>query len=399
MPYFLYRYGYSLCSPKQGTHLCTPAHTGVYKSIPCHRMQELFKVGRAIFWDGFAVLNCFPPSCAEKRKGDYMLKYILKRLLYLVFVFFIVSIIMFGIYKCVPGDPARMMIDSSKQTVDPERYEQMYQNARERLGLNDPIPVQYVKWIGNMLTGDFGFSSQYRRPVADIVAAPIGNTVMLNIASMILVFLITIPLGIITAVKKGSVLDNTVQVGTVIGYSLPNFVIALIFIFLFTKVMPIFPISGMNTAGITGSGFEVFMDKMYHMALPCIVMTFASLGGITRYVRAAMIDVLREDYIRTARAKGLREKVVIYSHAFRNALIPIVTILTGWVVSVFAGSVVIETIFLWNGIGKVLYDALLQRDFMVVLAMQMFYVVLTLAGNLLMDLAYMVVDPRVKLNS
>ena len=250
-----------------------------------------------------------------------------------------------------------------------------------------------------MLTGDFGFSSQYRRPVADIVAAPIGNTVMLNIASMILVFLITIPLGIITAVKKGSILDNTVQVGTVIGYSLPSFVIALIFIFLFTKVLPIFPISGMNTAGMTGSGFEMFMDKMYHMALPCLVMTFASLGGITRYVRAAMIDVLREDYIRTARAKGLREKVVIYSHAFRNALIPIVTILTGWVVSVFAGSVVIETIFLWNGIGKVLYDALMQRDFMVVLAMQMFYVVLTLAGNLLMDLAYMVVDPRVKLNS
>ena len=209
-----------------------------------------------------------------------------------------------------------------------------------------------------MLTGDFGFSSQYRRPVADIVAAPIGNTVMLNIASMILVFLITIPLGIITAVKKGSILDNTVQVGTVIGYSLPSFVIALIFIFLFTKVLPIFPISGMNTAGMTGSGFEMFMDKMYHMALPCLVMTFASLGGITRYVRAAMIDVLREDYIRTARAKGLREKVVIYSHAFRNALIPIVTILTGWVVSVFAGSVVIETIFLWNGIGKVLYDAL-----------------------------------------
>ena len=141
------------------------------------------------------------------------------------------------------------------------------------------------------------------------------------------------------------------------------------------------------------------MDKLYHMALPCIVMTFASLGSITRYVRAAMIDVLRQDYIRTARAKGLREKVVIYSHAFRNALIPIVTVLTGWVISVFAGSVVIETIFLWNGIGKVLYDALMQRDFMVVLAMQMFYVVLTLAGNLLMDLAYMLVDPRVKLNS
>ena len=191
-----------------------------------------------------------------------MVKYILKRLLYLVFVFFIVSIIMFGIYKCVPGDPARMMIDSSKQTVDPERYEQMYQDARERLGLDKPVVVQYVSWLGNMLTGDFGFSSQYRRPVAEIVADPIGNTVMLNVASMILVFVITIPLGIITAVKKGSVLDNVVQVGTVIGYSLPSFVIALIFIFLFTKLLPIFPISGVNTAGICGRGVTIFMDKL-----------------------------------------------------------------------------------------------------------------------------------------
>ena len=327
-----------------------------------------------------------------------MVKYILKRLLYLVFVFFIVSIIMFGIYKCVPGDPARMMIDSSKQTVDPERYEQMYQAARERLGLNESVPVQYVKWIGNMLTGDFGFSSQYRRPVADIVAAPIGNTVMLNIASMILVFLITIPLGIITAVKKGSILDNTVQVGTVIGYSLPSFVIALIFIFLFTKVLPIFPISGMNTAGMTGSGFEMFMDKMYHMALPCLVMTFASLGGITRYVRAAMIDVLREDYIRTARAKGLSEKKVIYKHAFRNTLIPLVTIIGGSLPGLFSGALITETLFSIPGIGYVSYQSMVAGDIPFSMFYLSFMAVLTLASNLLTDILYGVVDPRVRIS-
>ena len=377
-------------SPKQGTHLCTPGNAGVYKSIPCHRKQELRqKMNSSLFNLVFY----------EKQRGDTMAKYVLKRLLYLVFVFFIVSIIMFFIYKSVPGDPARMMIDSSKQSVDPVRYEQMYQAAREQLGLDKPLPVQYVSWITNMLKGDLGFSTQYRQPVSQIVGVPMGNTIMLNLVSMILVFLITIPLGIITAVKKNSPLDNTVQVGTVVGYSLPSFVIALLFIFLFANLMPIFPISGMNAPGMTGDGFDVFIDRMYHMALPCIVMTFASLGGITRYVRAAMIDVLRQDYIRTARAKGLREKVVIYSHAFRNALIPIVTVLTGWLVSVFGGSVVIETIFLWNGIGKILYDALMQRDFMVVLAMQMFYVIITLAGNLLMDLAYMLVDPRVKLGN
>ncbi|MEG1804981.1 MAG: ABC transporter permease, partial [Clostridia bacterium] len=153
-----------------------------------------------------------------------------------------------------------------------------------------------------------------------------------------------------------------------------------------------------KSPGLTGNYFTMLMDKMYHMILPVAVMTFSSLGGITRYVRATMIDVLSMDYIRTARAKGLKEKTVIYSHAFRNALIPFVTILTGWFIGIFGGSVVIESIFLWNGIGKVLYDGLMQRDFAVVLAMQMFYVILALLGNLVMDIGYMLVDPRVKLS-
>ena len=141
----------------------------------------------------------------------------------------------------------------------------------------------------------------------------------------------------------------------------------------------------------------MYLDGLKYMALPLFVMVFSSLGGITRYVRAAMIDALRMDYIRTARAKGVKEKVVIYSHAFRNALIPVVTILTGWFLSIFSGSVVIERIFLWNGMGKVMLDSLNQQDFAVVLAFQMFYVLLALAGNLIMDLAYCLVDPRVKL--
>ena len=326
-----------------------------------------------------------------------MIKYILKRLLYVAFVFVIVSVVMFGIYKMVPGDPARMMWTHRFPTSDPQRYDMLYQAARERLGLDDPVIVQYFKWFGNMVTGNFGYSATYRMPVVDMVGAPMRNTLLLNLASLVLVFAITIPLGIVTAVKKNSIFDNVVQVGTVIGYSLPGFIIALVFIFLFSVHWPIFPISGVNTPGLQGDAWQMFGDTMYHMALPLLVMTVSSLGGITRYVRAAMIDVLRMDYIRTARAKGLREKVVIYSHAFRNALIPIVTIVTSWFVGVFGGSVVIETIFMWNGIGKVLFDALNQQDFAVVLAMQMFYVVLTLIGNLIMDLGYCLVDPRVKL--
>lgn len=326
-----------------------------------------------------------------------MLKYILKRLVYVVFVFLIVSVIMFVLYKSVPGDPVAMMLDASKKTMNPAQYEQVYQQTRERMGLDKPIPVQYAYWLGNMLTGDLGFSTKYKMPVSQIVAAPLENTLLLNICSLVLAFAITIPLGILTAVKKNSAFDQTVQVGTIVGYSLPAFVIALLAIFIFSVKLPVFPISGTASAGSTAVGMAAFGDKLYHMCLPLIVMTLTSLGSITRYVRAAMIDVLSQDYIRTARAKGLREKVVIYSHAFRNALIPLVTILTTWFVGVFGGSVVIESIFAWNGIGKVLFDGLIQRDFMVVLAMQMFYVVLTLAGNLIMDIGYALVDPRVKL--
>lgn len=327
-----------------------------------------------------------------------MAKYIAKRLFYMVFVFFILSILMFGIYKMMPGDPARLLLEGSKKGMDPKVYERQYQQARETLGLDQPIPVQYVKWITKMVQGDFGYSIKYRKNVIDVVGEPLSNTVQLNIVSIIVVFGITIPLGIICAVKKRSTFDNIVQVGSVVGYSLPTFIIALVMICLFAVTIPVFPISGVNTVDFKGTGFEKFIDKLWHMALPVIVITLGSIGTITRYVRAAMIEALSMDYIRTARAKGVRERVVIYSHAFRNALIPVVTIVTGWVMSVFAGSVIIENIFLWPGIGKVLFDGLMGQDFMVVLAMQMFYVLITLVGNLIMDIGYCLVDPRVKLD-
>ncbi len=326
-----------------------------------------------------------------------MLKYVLKRLLYIVVVFLIASVLIFALYKSVPGDPARLMLEGNKQNMRPEEYEVAYQAAREKLGLDKSLPVQYITWLFNTIRGDFGYSLTYKMPVKQMIGVPMKNTILLNVTSLIPVFAITIPLGIATAVRRGSKFDNTVQVVTIVGYSLPFFVIALLFIFLFAVTLPIFPISGVQTPGLSGSPSRMFVDKMYHMALPLIVMVFTSLGGLTRYVRATMIDALRRDYIRTARAKGLTEKVVIYSHAFRNALIPFITIMTGWFISIFSGSVVIERTFLWNGMGKVIIDALNQQDFAVSLTMVMFYLILALVGNLLMDLSYVLADPRVKL--
>jgi len=225
------------------------------------------------------------------------------------------------------------------------------------------------------------------------------NTVFINIFSTFLALGITIPLGIFCAVKRGSKRDVAVQVGTVVGYSLPTFIIAIVFIWLFAVVLGWFPVSGMQTAGsLNWSPWRQFWDRMYHMALPLIVMTFSSLGGMTRYVRAAMIEALSMDCIRTARAKGLREKVVIYSHAWRNALLPIITLIIGWFISIFSGSLMIENIFALNGLGKIYYDALQGNDNEVILALQMFYIALSLFGNLLIDIVYGFVDPRIRVN-
>lgn len=326
------------------------------------------------------------------RKG----RWLVKRLIYIVFVFFIISILMFAIYKALPGDPVKMMMGDN---VKPEVYQQQYDTIRKQLGLDQPVPVQYVKWITNMLRGDFGYSTEYRRAVKDVIGVPMRNTVLLNLFSMVVVFLIAVPLGITQAVKKNSIFDKVVQVITIVGYSVPSFVIALLAIYVFAIKIPVFPISGVKTAGFEGTGIAAFFDAAKHMALPVLVMSVGGIGSIARYVRASMIDALRMDYIKTARSKGLREKVVIYVHAFRNALIPIVTVTTWWLIGLFGGSIVIETIFLWDGLGKMMISGLNQRDFSVVLAMQMFYVILSLLGNVIMDIAYTLVDPRVRLEN
>lgn len=324
-------------------------------------------------------------------------KYVLKRLLYVVVVFLVASVLIFGIYKLVPGDPALLMLEGSKQSMKPEAYQAAYDLAREKLGLDYPIPVQYFRWIGNMLVGDFGYSLQYKQPVKDVVGTFMRNTVILNVASFLPIFLITIPLGIFTAVRKGSKFDTGVQIVTIVGYSLPLFVIALMFIFIFAVKLGWFPINGSYTIGFEGTPLQMMLDRGYHIILPVITIVFSSLGGLTRYVRAAMIESLRMDCIRTARAKGLREKTVIYVHAFRNAMIPFITVVTSWVVSVFSGSVVIEQTFLWNGMGSATIQALRQQDFSMSMAILMFYLLLALVGNLIMDLLYGVADPRVKL--
>ena len=337
-------------------------------------------------------------------------KYIAKRFAYMALVFLIVSFLMYSLYNLIPSDPARAELEAMKTTLKPDEYEQMYQALRLSMGLDDPLVVRYARWMGlwpdvqdqgfnGLLQDNFGYSNFFKNNVIDVIKTPMSNTIFINIFSTIAALGITIPLGIYCAVHKGKKIDSGVQVVTMVGYSMPIYIIALIFMFFFCVFWRIFPISGTKTAGaIYTSGWEEFVDMFRHICLPVIVMTFASLGGMTRYVRSAMIDALSMDYIRTARAKGLKEKVVIYSHAWRNALLPVITSIIGWFISIFSGSVIIENTFSLNGMGSLYWTGLNNLDFELVLAIQMFYTIVALMGSLLMDISYGLVDPRVRVD-
>ena len=327
-----------------------------------------------------------------------MLYYIIRRIVYIIFVFFIVSVIMFALYKLAPADPVMMYTQGLENEMRPADFERYKQDVREFLGLDQPLIVQYFKWMGKMLVGDFGRSLVYRQDVIKVIRAPMANTLRLNAITMLFVFIITIPLGITTAIKKGTVYDNTVQVVTILGLSLPSFIISLVAILVFSVLLQWLPIGGAYSPAFQGSKFAAFLDKARHMILPILVMTFTSLGSLTRYIRATMIDALRMDYIRTARAKGLTEKVVIYSHAFRNSLIPFMTVLVSWFIGLFGGSIMIERIFNWNGMGNLYISSIMIFDYAVALALGMFYVLIGLIGNLIIDLIYTAIDPRIRLS-
>jgi peptide/nickel transport system permease protein len=312
-------------------------------------------------------------------------------------VFFHMSVIIFFLFKLTPADPVRMYTADLQMSMRPAEFEKLKDEVRQFLGLDQPLVIQYFRWMGTLLRGEFGQSIVYRQPVMSVIKAPMSNTIKLNIITMILVFAITIPLGITTAVRKGTVYDNTIQVVTILGYSLPVFVTSLAAMLLFSLILGWTPLTGAYTPGYQGTSFGFFIDRARHMILPVGVMVFTSLGGLTRYIRVTMIDALRSDYVRTARAKGLREKVVVYSHAFRNSLIPFVTVLVSWFLGMFGGSLMVERIFLWNGMGNLFISSIQSFDYAVALALEMFYVLLALVANLIIDMAYTIVDPRIRL--
>jgi peptide/nickel transport system permease protein len=320
-----------------------------------------------------------------------MLKYIGRRLLDLIPVVLIISILIFGIIKAAPGDGVGA-------NLDPRSTPEQKAAERARLGLDKPVPVQYWNWLKRSVRGDFGNSTIYKMPVKNVIPKFIWNTFVLNVVVYIFAFLISIPVGITCAVKQYSATDNFWTVFSVIGISMPTFFFGLLLIYGFAVKLDLFPISGMVTAGSKAVGFARAKEILYHMVLPGIVLIIGSLASLVRYTRTSMLEVINQDYIRTARSKGLEEKVVIYKHAFRNALIPIITIVGFTIPGLFSGAVMLETVFGWPGIGKILIDAVQLRDYNLMMALDMFFALLTLLGNLLADIGYAIVDPRIRVD-
>ena len=311
----------------------------------------------------------------------------------LIPVIFIISVMLFGMFKAMPGDPIRLMIPAGIKSE--AQRQAIYEAKVQQFGLDKSSPEQYVRWVFNTAQGDFGTSTAFNRPVVEVIRTPLINSIRLNVLVIIIAFLISIPVGIRSAVKRNSLFDSFWQIFSLVGLSMPVFFIGLLMIYAIAINLRLLPAGGMPF-NLRGDFTDIFQWLRY-MALPVLTLTIGSLAGTIRYVRNAMIEVISKDFIRTARSKGLSTKVIIYSHAFRNALIPVVTLVAGSLVGLFGGAAITETIFAWNGIGYVLIQALNSRDYMVVLTMNMFYAVLSLSANILMDIGYALVDPRIKL--
>jgi len=319
-----------------------------------------------------------------------MRKYVIRRLLQLIPLIIGVSLITFFVMHLAPGDPTQLFTDPS---VKPEELARI----RANWGLDKPLVVQYFYWLKNAIRGDLGIAYMINRPVVEVIFERLPATLLLMISSMVLTLLITIPLGVISAIKKNSWFDNFVTVFSFIGMSIPSFWLALMLMLIFSVNLGWFPSVGMYDPLVGSSQLMPrILDVLWHMALPLATMVIASLSGLTRYQRASMLEILNQDFIRTARAKGLPERSVLFKHALRNALMPIITIMGLSLPDLFGGAFIIETIFAWPGMGRLGVAAIFSRNYPLIMGIAIFSAVLIVLGNLLADIGYAMVDPRVR---
>jgi peptide/nickel transport system permease protein len=304
-----------------------------------------------------------------------------------------ITIISFTVMKMAPGDPTSLLTD-----LNPNMNEEAIKRIRAHYGLDQPVYVQYGKWLKNMLMLDFGKSfAPDNRPVIDKILERIPITLLINVLSMMLILSVAIPIGVMSAVKKDSLFDRGTTIFVFLGFAIPTFWLALLLMILFGVKLDWLPISGFRSLNYAQLSFpEQIVDVAKHLILPVFVSAFGGLAGMSRYMRSNMLEVIRQDYITTARAKGLDERTVIFKHALRNALLPVITILGLSVPGLIGGSVIFETIFAIPGMGQLFYQSVMMRDYPTIMGILVIGAVLTLLGNMLADLFYSLADPRIR---
>lgn len=332
-----------------------------------------------------------------------MRAYLVKRLLQMIPTLLGITFITFCIIQLAPGNPAMLKLQMASQgeMADTAYARQIIEQTKKLYGLDKPLPVQYMLWVKRVLTLDFGTSFKDHRNVMDKIAERLPITIQINLISIFLVYFIAIPFGVYSATHPDTFADKVLTLLFFFLYSLPNFWVAVLLIMLFGggdfwDVFPIYGISSVNTEN--WPLWRQILDRLHHLVLPVACLTYGGFAYLSRLTRAELLEVIREDYVRTARAKGLSERVVIFKHAFRNGLLPIVTLLAFLLPAMFGGSVIIESIFSIPGMGQLGFEAVLSRDYPVIMAITTISALLTLVGLMLSDILYAVLDPRIQLD-
>ncbi|MFL2116780.1 oligopeptide ABC transporter permease [Marinilactibacillus psychrotolerans] len=319
-----------------------------------------------------------------------MWKTIFRRLLLMIPQIIILSILIFIIAEFMPGDPFTGMVDPN---VDPAQLDVL----REQYGLNDPMPVKYLRWVKNALQGDFGRSFQYKTSVLNVIGDRLGNTVRLSLLSTILTYMIGLPLGMLSGRYNDSFLDKSVVIYNFVSFAVPTFVLALLMVYIFGFNLGWFPSRGSIDIQAT-TYWEQFWSRLYHLILPSIATAVLGTVSIIQYLRTEIIDAKVSDYVKTARSKGVPIEKVYSKHIFRNASLPIASGFGYTIVSLLSGSIFIERIFSYRGMGNLFLESISSRDYSVIFVLVMFYGILGLIGTLLSDLILMAVDPRIRID-
>ena len=321
-----------------------------------------------------------------------MTEYLLRRVLQMIPLLLFISIMSFLIAEFTPGDPVLMYLAPAKRGLSVEELDLL----RHNLGLDRPITIRYFSWLSQMFQGNWGYSLKTNNTVLNEIMARLPNTMILGGISLVFTILIAIPVGVLSAIKRYTVIDYFITVTAFVGISMPSFFLALMLIEFFANKFHILPSVGMSTLGVSMGSVEAFWDTCKHLILPVITLSFGSIGNWSRYARANMLDVLNQDYVRTARGKGLKERTVIWRHAFRNSLIPVITLAGLNLPDIVNGAYITETVFGWPGMGRLGITAIQARDYPVVMGVTMLSALLVVVGNLLADVSYAFVDPRIR---